>query len=453
MKIKHFYDEALAQGSYAILSDGKMALVDPWRDPKAFIEYATHEMAEIVAIFETHPHADFISSHLELHETMGAPVYINEKAGALYPHKTLNHGDEVKVGKLTFKALFTPGHSPDHNSYLLIDEAGKDRAVFTGDSLFVGDVGRPDLREGTGHLKVDRKELASMMYDTIQNIFAPMGDDVAVYPAHGAGSLCGKNLSDDLDSTIGRERKSNWAFQAADRNMFVETFLEGQAFIPQYFPHSVEVNRRGAKSLKEALKGVVTASHVGIPTDATVIDVRDTEEFRKGHSPGAIHIRCRTEDKFETWLGSLVAPTEKFYLVAGNPMALEAAIYRTAKIGYEANLISGIVNPVGEKSQLPTIDLAHFREDPSAYTIIDVRNESEMTEGKIFGHAIHLPLHKLRSSVGKIPTDKPVVVHCAGGYRSAIAASILHGSMAQTVFDLSEAVKAYQEKNAASTAG
>lgn len=449
MTIKHFYDEALAQGSYAIESNGLMALVDPWRDPKEFIEYATQQKAKIAAIFETHPHADFISSHLELSEITGAPVYIHEKAGAIYPHTAMAHGDEVKVGGVTFKALFTPGHSPDHNSYLLVDEHGKDHAVFTGDSLFVGDVGRPDLREGTGHLKVDRKELASMMFDTIHDVFAALGDEVVVYPAHGAGSLCGKNLSDDLSSTIGRERQSNWAFAMDDREKFVQTFLEGQAFIPQYFPNSVEVNRRGAKALKEALSEVVTAAHVALPTNATVIDVRDAEEFRKGHLPGSIHIQCRKEDKFETWLGSMVAPTEKFYLVASNRPALEAATYRAAKIGYETLIISGLINPLGDKVRMGQLDLEHFRKNPKDYTVVDVRNASEMDAGKVFDHAMHLPLHALRGRLDEIPADKPVIVHCAGGYRSAIGASVLKGGLDVKVFDLSEDVKAFQEEKAA----
>lgn len=449
MTIKHFYDQALAQGSYAIESDGQMALIDPWRDPKVFLEYAAQQKAKIVAIFETHPHADFISGHLELSEVTGAPVYIHEKAGAIYPHTAVAHGDVVKLGGLTFKALFTPGHSPDHNSYLLVDEEGKDHAVFTGDSLFVGDVGRPDLREGTGHLKVDRKELASMMFDTIHDVFAPLGDEVVVYPAHGAGSLCGKNLSDDLSSTIGRERQSNWAFAMDDREKFVQTFLEGQAFIPQYFPNSVEVNRRGAKALKEALSEVVTAAHVGIPTDAVIIDVRNAEEFRKGHLPGAIHIQCREEDKFETWLGSMVAPTEKFYLVASNRPALEAAMYRAAKIGYETLIISGLINPLGDQVKMDRLDLTHFRKNPEEYTIVDVRNASELDGGKVFDHALHIPLHALRGKIEEVPTDQPVVVHCAGGYRSAIGASVLKGGLDVKVFDLSEDVKAFQEEKAA----
>jgi glyoxylase-like metal-dependent hydrolase (beta-lactamase superfamily II) len=180
MNIKHFYDDALAQGSFAIESEGKVALVDPSRDIKPYLDFAKQYNAEIVAVFETHPHADFISSHLELQEKFGADIYVNEKVGVDYDFKHIGHGDEVKIGNATFRALFTPGHSPDHNSYLLLDENGIQKAVFTGDSLFVGDVGRPDLREGAGNIQVSRKELAGMMYDTVNDVFADLSDETIV---------------------------------------------------------------------------------------------------------------------------------------------------------------------------------------------------------------------------------------------------------------------------------
>lgn len=254
MHIKHFYDHALAQGSFAIESNGKVALVDPSRDIQPYIDFAKQHDADIIAVFETHPHADFISSHLEIQEKFGAKIYVNEKVGVSYDFKHIGHGDEVKVGKVTFRALFTPGHSPDHNSYLLLDENGNEKAVFTGDSLFVGDVGRPDLREGAGNIQVSRKELAGMMYDTVNGVFSELADDTIVYPAHGPGSLCGKNMSNDLSSTISNEKANNWAFQIQEKDKFVNAFLEGQSFIPKYFPNSVEVNRKGAKYLEDAVK-------------------------------------------------------------------------------------------------------------------------------------------------------------------------------------------------------
>lgn len=378
MNIKHFYDKALAQGSYAIESDGKVALIDPARDPVPYLKFAKTHNAEIVAVFETHPHADFISSHLEFHKKYGATIYINEKVGLSYPFTHVGHNDEVRVGNLTIRALFTPGHSPDHNSYLLIDSAGKAVGVFTGDSLFVGDVGRPDLREGAGNIQVSRKELAGMMYDTIQNVFAKLPDDVVVYPAHGAGSLCGKNLSDDLTSTIGNEKNGNWAFSINDKARFIDTFLEGQAFIPKYFPNSVEVNRKGAESLDKALQMVKRESGTPVPVNTLIVDTRSAEAFRKGHLAGAINIQNSETDKFETWLGAILGPEERFFLVSDSTADLEHAIYRAAKIGYEANIISAVTDPKGELRTEQSLDLGDFKAHPDKYTIVDIRNASEL---------------------------------------------------------------------------
>ncbi|MFN2423919.1 MAG: rhodanese-like domain-containing protein [Cryomorphaceae bacterium] len=445
MNIKHFYDKALAQGAYAIESEGKMAVIDPPRDPKRIIEWAVECKAKITTILETHPHADFISSHGELHEITGAEIYFHPKAEATCNHQPIMHGDKVQIGKLSLETLFTPGHSPDHNSFLLRDANHKPVAVFTGDALFVGDVGRPDLREDGDH-GVDRTELASLMYDTLNNVFAKLPDDVIVYPAHGPGSLCGKNLGDNLSSTIGIEKKNNWAFAAENREDFVASFLEGHKFIPAYFPHCVELNKKGAPALKSALKNVPATKGVGIEENTLVIDTRSIEEFRKGHLRGAINIRCDKDDQFETWLGSIVAPNEKFYLVADNQIDLEAAIYRAAKIGYESQISGGIVNPTGEKSFADTLDLDHFADHPNEYTIVDVRNDSETLEKVIFDNALHIPLHELRARVDELPNRNPIVVHCAGGYRSAAAYSIIRKRADVSVFDLGEDVRSFQEE-------
>ncbi|MGJ3233554.1 MBL fold metallo-hydrolase [Marivirga sp.] len=445
MNIKHFYDDTLAQGSFAIESEGKVALVDPSRDIKPYLEFAKQHKAEIVAVFETHPHADFISSHLELQEKFGADIYVNEKVGVDYDFKHIGHGDEVKIGNATFRALFTPGHSPDHNSYLLLDENGNQKAVFTGDSLFVGDVGRPDLREGAGNIQVSRKELAGMMYDTVNDVFTDLSDDTIVYPAHGAGSLCGKNMSSELSSTIANEKANNWAFQIKDKDKFVDAFLEGQSFIPKYFPNSVEVNRKGAASLEEAVKNADKKDGIEIPEGAIIIDTRAKEEFKKGHLKGAINIQNKEADKFETWLGSIVGPDEPYYLVAENQKDLEFAIYRAAKIGYEANLVAGVINPKGEVVMDSLVNLDDFKNNPDAYTIIDIRNKSEVDDGKFFDSAKNIPLPELRERASEIDVQKPVIVHCAGGYRSAAGFSIVKSILPNAkVYDLSDAVEEFK---------
>ncbi len=445
MNIKHFYDEALAQGSFAIESEGSVALIDPYRDIAPFEKFAEEHNAKIVAVFETHPHADFISSHLEIQKKYGAKIYVNEKVGVSYDFQPMAHGEEVKIGDVTFKALFTPGHSPDHNSYLLLDENGREKAVFTGDSLFVGDVGRPDLREGAGNIQVSRKELAGMMYETVNNVFADLADETIVYPAHGAGSLCGKNMSSDLTSTIAKEKNNNWAFQIKEKDKFIDAFLEGQSFIPKYFPNSVEVNRKGAIALEEAVKNVAKKEGTEIPEGSIIIDTRAKEEFKKGHLKGAINIQNNEGDKFETWLGSIVAPGEFYYLVAENKVALDFAVYRAAKIGYENNLVAAVTKPKGEIMTDAQVNLDDFKKNPDAYTIIDIRNKSEVEDGKFFDDAKNIPLPELRERASEINTQKPVIVHCAGGYRSAAGFSIVKKLLPNAkVYDLSDAVEEFK---------
>ncbi|MEJ2003860.1 MAG: MBL fold metallo-hydrolase [Cyclobacteriaceae bacterium] len=449
MNIEQIYDKSLAHGSYAIESDGKVAVVDPGRDIKPYVDFAEKHNGKIVAVFETHPHADFASSHIEFKEKFGATIYVNPKVGVSYEFTPMEHNEEVKLGKATVRALFTPGHSPDHNSYLLLDENGEEKAVFTGDSLFVGDVGRPDLREGVGNIQVNRKELAGMMYNTIHNIFADLNDDVLVYPAHGAGSLCGKNMSDDLYSTIGREKETNWAFQLTEEPKFIESYLEGQSFIPKYFPFDVDLNRKGAEPLEQAISKVPRLDSTdNLEEGVMIIDTRDQEDFKKSHVAGALNIMSKEDDKFETWLGAIVDPGEKFYLVSGDKDSLEWDIRRAAKIGYEGH-IKGAVVFSGGQAHTDNIDLNDFKENPEDYTIVDIRNKSEVADGKIFESAINIPLPELRERAGEVPTDKPVVVHCAGGYRSAAGSSILEKKLGNVkVFDLSEAVKTFQEQEA-----
>lgn len=450
MNVKQFYDKSLGHASYAIESQGEVALVDPARDPQPYIDFAEANQAKITAVFETHPHADFTSSHLELHQKLGATIYIHPKVGVLYPHKPMEDGDEVMVGTATMRALFTPGHSPDHNSFLLIDENGTHHSVYTGDSLFVGDVGRPDLREGAGNIQVDRASLAKMMYQTMKTVFEPMDDDVIVYPAHGAGSLCGKQMNEETFSTIGQEKQQNWAFQIDNEDQFVKSLLEDQPFIPKYFPADVEMNRAGVAAYQESVDAVHRLNP-GVPLDqgTLIIDARPQMEFKSGHAPGALNIQ--QGDKFETWLGSVVAPDEEFYLVAKDKEELESIIQKAAKIGYERNIKAGLVAVNGQfKNQDLLLDVQDFTNHQDQYFVVDIRNESEFEDGKFFDHAVNLPLYELREKASQITTEKPIVVHCAGGYRSALGSSILADLLPENkVFDLSEAVKEFAEETTA----
>ncbi|QAA81113.1 MBL fold metallo-hydrolase [Aequorivita sp. H23M31] len=446
MKIKQFEYKPLSHFSYAIISDGKMALVDPERDPLQYYKFAEENKAQIVAVFETHPHADFVSSHLQIHQETGATLYCSERTGADYPHKTFDDGDEINIGKTTFRALNTPGHSPD--SITIVVTEGEKTALFTGDTLFVGDVGRPDLRENVGHMTAKREELAKMMFDTIHNKFKDLTDNAYVYPAHGAGSLCGKGMSGDASSsTLGNERIGNWAFKKQTEEQFVSYLLESQPFIPHYFGYNVDTNKAGADNLRKSLGGIPFKLNVKeADNGALIIDCRDGDSFKKNHLHGSINIMAISEgDKFETWLGSIVRPDENFNLVVNSIEEAEEILHRTSKIGYESKVAAVYTIADAGLDASENFSLQDFRLHPENYTIVDIRNESEVSEGKIFENSINIPLYKLCENAKEVPTDKPVMVHCAGGYRSAAGASILENKLGRKdVFDLSEAIEEFR---------
>jgi glyoxylase-like metal-dependent hydrolase (beta-lactamase superfamily II)/rhodanese-related sulfurtransferase len=444
MQIQQFYDEGLAHASYAILSEGKIALVDPGRNPQPYTDFAESQGAKIVAVIETHPHADFVSSHLEFHQNEGATIFVSKLVGAAYPHKGFDQGDSFSLGEVTLHALHTPGHSPDSISILLKDSQGKDHALFSGDTLFIGDVGRPDLREKAGNLTAQREELARMMYQTVQQKLTPLADDVLVFPAHGAGSLCGKNLSDARQSTIGEQRATNWAFSAADEATFVDTLLQGQPYIPKYFGYAVDLNKQGAPAYQRSISQVsIWPIGATLPAGALVIDTRKQDQFAAGHIPGAINIM--NGGKFETWLGSIVGPEERFFLVAETAAELEILIHKAAKIGYEAGIEGAVVNPAGMTEQGTSFDLSGFTSNPEAFTLVDIRSRDEHATTPIFAGAINIPLPELRERAGEIPMSKPILIHCAGGYRSAAGSSIVAGQVKQVpVLDFSEAIKDFQ---------
>lgn len=442
MKIKQFEYKPLAHYSYAIVSDGKMAVIDPERNPEQYYAFAKANNSKIVAVIETHPHADFVSSHLEIHKETGATIYNSEKLGADYPHETFDEGDSIQLGSVTLKAINTPGHSPD--SITIVATEGKETALFTGDTLFIGDVGRPDLREKAGNMKAKREELAEMMYDTIQNKFTDLPDDAVVYPAHGAGSLCGKNLSDDNSSTLGNERIGNWAFKNQSKDEFMNTILDGQPFIPSYFGYDVDMNKRGADDLNPSIEKVPFTENS--TAEGLIVDMRDEESFKKGHLKGSFNIQAVSDNsQFETWLGSIIEPDEEFTLVIYSKENKEKMLHRVAKIGYEKQIRQVIT--LSEENLVTTdkLDLTDFKANPERYTIVDIRNKSEVEEDKFFDSAISHPLNELRDTANEIPTDKPIVVHCAGGYRSAAGSSILDKKLeGVTVFDLSENINDFK---------
>ena len=450
MKIKQWKDENLSQYSYAILSDcqKQLVLIDPSRNPQPYLQYAKEMTATIIGIIETHPHADFASSHSELSNSTGAPVYCSSLVGAAYPHVSFDDGNTIEFGKIKLKALNTPGHSPDSISVLL-EHDGKPTAIFSGDTLFINDCGRPDLREDAGNLKATRVELAKDMYHSLRNKFLPLNDAVLLYPAHGAGTLCGKGLSDADSSTMGDQKQNNWSLQWMTEQAFVEKLLTDQPFVPAYFPYDVALNRNGAAPFKKAVDAVVISNPIETERDAAalepsilVVDSRQEKNYKAGHLQNAVNLMEGT--KFETWLGSIIQPEEPFYLAGENIEQVKRLIERAAAIGYEPFIKKAFVANYAAQSDA-LLNLQSFRENTAGYTIVDVRNSSEVKKSKPFAHSISIPLPELRKRLGEIPTNKPVVVHCAAGYRSAAGSSIINLTLHNTVavYDLGEAIREF----------
>jgi hydroxyacylglutathione hydrolase len=447
MQIKQFEDKNLSHYSYAILSESEneVLLIDPSRDPQPYLDYARTHNANIGAIIETHPHADFVSGHLELSQITGAPIYTHSFVGAMYEHTALEEGTSLLSGKVELICIHTPGHSPD-SICILLEEDGEEKAVFTGDTLFIGDCGRPDLREGAGNVVSKREDLAKQMYHSLREKLLVLQDDVIVYPAHGAGTLCGKSLSAENSSTIGIERRTNWSLQELTEKEFVNNLLTDQPFVPAYFPFNVELNRKGAAPMLESISNVritedpTTGFLKQLDPSLWIVDLRDEGDFKKGHLPHSVNLMI--SGKLETWLGSIIKPGERFYLAGDSTPQLKAAIRRAAAIGYETFIAEAFIVTGGPVTEIK-IDIGHFRDHLDGYTIIDVRNDAEVQANPIFPDSVSIPLHELRERINEIPLGKPIVMHCAGGYRSAAASSIVHAQLGSNVqvFDLSEAIK------------
>ncbi|WP_405293493.1 rhodanese-like domain-containing protein [Algibacter sp. Ld11] len=448
MKVIQFEDKPLAHYSYAIISGNEMVLVDPARDPKPYYLLAEKHNTKIKAVFETHPHADFVSSHLQIHKETGATIYVSKLVGANYPHQGFDDGNSITIGEIKFSAINSPGHSPDSITVIAVDDE-KNHAMFSGDTLFIGDVGRPDLREKAGNMKAKREELAQSMYHTMQHKFNHLPNETIVYPAHGAGSLCGKNISTDSQSTLGRERKENWAFKKLTEEQFVSHILKDQPFIPSYFGFNVDINKKGADNLKNSIAKSTfhfKLDHSNLK-NILIVDTRNKEDFNKNHLPHSINIMAQTEDdKFETWLGSIVKPGELFYIVVNSINERDNMLNRVAKIGYEKQLKGVITLSDVNYIESESLKLEEFKDRLDNFTIIDIRNKSEVEQGKVFESAISIPLNKLRDSKDSIPIDKPIVVHCAGGYRSAAGRSIISNLVENiSVYDLGEEVNKFKK--------
>lgn len=438
--IHQFEDKYLSHFSYAIVHNGKMVLIDPSRNPEPYHEFAKQHSAKIMAVIETHLHADFVSSHVEIARATGAKIYFHPAAQPGFEYQPFEDSSaSLHIDGISLKAISTPGHSPDSICVLLADEKGKAHALFTGDTLFIGDVGRPDLRETTFTQDATREKLARQLYHSLHDKLLKLPDSVLIYPAHGAGSLCGKNMSPQTSSTIGAERISNYALQSMSEDAFMEMLLTDQPHAPKYFPHSVAANRKkDLPSFSEALGAV--SRFVNDESKLTTIDCRSNAAFREGHLKGSINIPG--DKKFETWVGTMFAPDEAFCLAGDDGNVFSELLERIVKIGYESSFKGWLSLKDKNLVKSGSLNVSEFASHRNQYTIVDVLNPAEVKEGKIFEESIHIPLQQLRERLNEIPSNRQIVTHCKGGSRGAMAASILE-SRNFRVYDLGAATKEF----------
>ena len=433
MFIKQLYTGCLSEAAYYIESEGEIAIIDPLRDTDEYLKLAKERNAGIKYIFETHFHADFVSGHIDLSKQTGAPIIYGPGAKTSYEVYNSKDNEVFKLGKLSIQVLHTPGHTLESSCYLLRDENEKPHAIFTGDTLFVGDVGRPDLSSGN----MSSAELAAIMYDTIQNKILPLADNILVYPAHGAGSSCGKNMGPETFSTIGEQKKNNYALQPQTKEEFVAAVTNGLAIAPKYFSINAKINMQGYESLDSIKqKGLTPLSIVDFKKlqeeNVLVLDTRHATVFTKGFIPGSIFIGL--EGRFAEWAGSLLSFAKPMVLVT-EPGKEEETVIRLSRVGFDK--IRGYLNGgfdtwlnAGETVDM-IIDVEadelamDIPNDPNL-VVVDVRRETEFADGHI-KDAQNLPLNEMNDviNLSNFEDDQNLYVHCAGGYRSVIAASLL----------------------------
>ncbi len=439
MYVQQLYTNCLSEAAYYIESNGECAIIDPLRDVEVYLNLAKERNAVIKYIFETHFHADFVSGHLDLAKQSNAPIIYGPETETTFPVYVAKDGEQFKIGALTIEVLHTPGHTFESSCYLLKDEKGKDSAVFTGDTLFVGDVGRPDLAQG-GDISVS--DLAGLMYESLQKKIMPLADDVIVYPAHGPGSSCGKSMGPETSSTIGEQKQSNYALQQQSKEDFIKAVTNGLEAPPAYFPINAKINKEGYGALDAVLKTGLTALSIDAfkqlaEQDKTLIlDTRNANLFTQGFVPGSISIGL--EGRFAEWAGGLLPFDENILLVCDEGKE-EETIIRLARVGFDK--VKGYLKGSFEAWQNAgeTVDLIidveadelamDYPHDDNL-VVVDVRKETEFADGHV-KDAVNLPLNEMNDLglIANIEERDNLYVHCAGGYRSVIASSLLkrHG--------------------------
>lgn len=434
MKIEQIYTGCIAHAAYYLESNGEAAIFDPLREVGPYIERANQDHAKIKYVFETHFHADFVSGHLDLAAKTGAQIVYGPTAKPNFEAIVASDNQEFKVGHYTVRVLHTPGHTMESSTYLLLDENGDAHGIVSGDTLFIGDVGRPDLAQ---HVIADLTEekLAGYLFDSLRNKIMPLPDHLIVYPNHGAGSACGKKMSKETTDTLGNQKKTNYALRPdMTREEFIQELLTGLTTPPGYFPKNVLMNIQGYESLDTVLERGLKALDVTAfemlanETKALILDTRDANSFAKGFIPNSINIGI--DGNFAMWVGEMISDIQQEILLVTAPGREEEAVIRLSRVGYDHTIgfleggMESWINAGKEVDQLERIDATAFEEIHANQLVIDVRKKSEFDSEHVVG-AVNIPLNEINKHLSEIPKDNEFVLYCAGGYRSMIAASIL----------------------------
>jgi hydroxyacylglutathione hydrolase len=434
MKIEQIYTGCLAQGAYYITSAGEAAIIDPLREVHPYIERATKDNVKIKYVFETHFHADFVSGHLDLSKKTQAPIVYGPNANPEFDAIIATDGQLFKVGDITIKVLHTPGHTMESTTYLLRDENGKDHAIFSGDTLFLGDVGRPDLAQKAADMT--QEQLAGLLYDSLMNKIMPLADDLIVYPAHGAGSACGKNMMKETVDTLGHQKEVNYALRQPNKEAFIKEVTNGLLPPPAYFPLNVAMNKKGYSSIDDVMKQGMTAmtpqtfEQAADLTGAIILDTRTAEEFAKGFIPQSINIGIKGD--FAPWVGSLLGDVNQELLLVTEIGLEEETVTRLARVGFDkvigylAGGFDAWVTAGKETDAVNRITPETFQSEFIAKesVVVDIRKESEYTARHV-DEAYNKPLAAINEWINGIDPNQHFYLHCAGGYRSMIAASLL----------------------------
>ena len=431
MKVEQIYTKCLSQGSYYIESNNEVAIIDPLREVDIYLSKAKTSNSKIKYIFETHIHADFISGHLNLAKKSGAEIVYGPKAETSFENIVAKDYQEFKIGDITIVAIHTPGHTIESTTYLLKDSSGKDHAIFTGDTLFLGDVGRPDLSQNSS---MSNRDLASMLFDSLRNKIMTLSDDVIIYPGHGEGSSCGKDLSSETIGKLGDQKRTNYALREnMTKDEFIKEVLDGLLDPPKYFPDNVMLNKEGYSESDEIINrsfNSLTANEVDnmLKEKLTILDVRSVEDFSSSHIPGSIFIGL--DGRFAPWVGEILEDVSKKLILVAPEGREKEAIIRLSRVGFD-NVIGYLKGGINSWIKSGGIISKVLNESASKFStvnnnkdILDVRSKNEHKSESLL-NSINIPLIDLSKSIDKVSFEKTFYVHCKGGYRSMIAASIL----------------------------